>query len=67
MLRLLKRLKAAPGVEDAYPFGEYHHVVMSKNFDQQQLKNYLASDQPDTELASTEPNIEDCFMKLMKN
>jgi ABC-type multidrug transport system ATPase subunit len=67
MLRLLKRLKAAPGVEDAYPFGEYHHVVMSKNFDQQQLKNYLESDQPDTALRIAEPDIEDCFMKLMKN
>ena len=67
MLRLLKRLKAAPDVEDAYPFGEYHHVVMAKNFDRQNLENYLANDQPDTKLTIAEPDIEDCFMKLMKN
>jgi hypothetical protein len=67
MLKLLKRLKSAPGVEDAYPFGEYHHVVMNKNYNPADLERYIVQEQPDVEILRAEPNIEDCFMKLMKN
>ena len=67
MLKLLKRLKTAPGVEDAYPFGEYHHVVLNKNYNRPDLENYIMKDQPEVEIVDAEPNIEDCFMNLMKN
>ena len=67
MLSLLKKLKAAPGVEDAYPFGEYHHVVLDKNFNQNDFQNFISKEQPGVELIAAEPNIEDCFMNLMKN
>ena len=67
MLKLLKRLKTAPGVEDAYPFGEYHHVVLNKNYNRPDLENYIKKDQPEVEIVDAEPNIEDCFMNLMKN
>ena len=67
MLNLLKRLKTAPGVEDAYPFGEYHHVVLNKSHNRPELENYIAAEQPDVEIVSAEPNIEDCFMNLMKD
>jgi ABC-2 type transport system ATP-binding protein len=67
MLKLLKRLKTAPGVEDAYPFGEYHHVVLKKNYNRPDLENYIVKEQPDVQIIAAEPNIEDCFMNLMKN
>jgi ABC-2 type transport system ATP-binding protein len=67
MLKLLKRLKSAPGVEDAYPFGEYHHVVLSKDYNRNELENYVVQEQPDVHILEAEPNIEDCFMNLMKN
>src|SRR6185436_6168456 len=40
MLQLLKVLKNYPGVQDAYPFGEYHHVVMKEQNDTG-FENYL--------------------------
>jgi ABC-type multidrug transport system ATPase subunit len=67
MLNLLRKLKVTAGVEDAYPFGEYHHVVLNKNFDKSELTNYIRKEVPDVELINAEPNIEDCFMNLMKN
>lgn len=60
MLELLQRLKNMPGVEDAYPFGEYHHVVLSQGLTALDLD-------ADTIVKETEPVIEDCFMLLMKN
>ena len=67
MLKLLKRLKSAPGVEDAYPFGEYHHVVLNKDYNRANLESYVIQEQPDVQILEAEPNIEDCFMNLMKN
>ncbi|HUQ66370.1 MAG TPA: ABC transporter ATP-binding protein [Flavitalea sp.] len=67
MLMLLKRLKSAPGVEDAYPFGEYHHVVLRKNYNADEFKRYMEEVEPYTEIIPAQPNIEDCFMNLMKN
>ena len=67
MLSLLKRLKSAPGVEDEYPFGEYHHVVLNKNYDRPELERYIIQEEPSVEITDASPNIEDCFMNLMKN
>lgn len=66
MLELLKRLKAAPQVIDAYPFGEYHHVVMKEKNEEDELKKLIVYQQPDTVMMQVQPNIEDCFMALMK-
>ena len=41
MLHLLNDLKNFDETEDAYPFGEYHHAVMKKDFSEETLKNYL--------------------------
>jgi drug efflux transport system ATP-binding protein len=68
MLPLLNDLKKFDEVEDAYFFGAYHHVVMKKANEESDLKNYLqkyAGD--DLEINAIRPNIEDCFMALMKN
>jgi ABC-2 type transport system ATP-binding protein len=67
MLDLLKRLKLTPGVEDAYPFGEYHHVVISKNYDPSEIRKEIMQYEPTAEVITTDPGIEDCFINLMKN
>ncbi|HYC30456.1 MAG TPA: ABC transporter ATP-binding protein, partial [Chitinophagaceae bacterium] len=67
MLQLLQELKDLPVVEDAYPFGEYHHVVLKANSNEESLREGLRSHGQDAELMPVTPNIEDCFMALMKN
>jgi ABC-2 type transport system ATP-binding protein len=68
MLHLLNDLKKFDGQEDSYPFGEYHHVVMKDKTGENELKNYLQK-QPheNLELKTVQPDIEDCFMELMKS
>jgi len=66
MLQLLRDLKQCNEVEDAYPFGEYHHAVMKKDFRQQELEACL-KDHPGVDIKAIQPDIEDCFMDLMKN
>ena len=65
MLHLLNDLKNFEQVEDAYPFGEYHHAVMRNNFSEESLRKYLQQKNKELELKKTEPDIEDCFMSLM--
>jgi ABC-type multidrug transport system ATPase subunit len=67
MLHLLNDLRAFDETEDAYPFGEYHHAVMKPNFSEEALRNYLLTKNKTLELKKVEPDIEDCFMELMKN
>jgi hypothetical protein len=66
MLRLLNDLKQSGEVEDAYPFGEYHHVVV-KTGRENELNTYLQQSGRQYELKDTQPDIEDCFIALMKN
>ena len=66
MIHLLNDLKNCEYVQDAYPFGEYHHAVM-KSGGKQELTNYLQQSGKQFELKETQPDIEDCFMALMKN
>ncbi|WP_276484549.1 ABC transporter ATP-binding protein [Paraflavitalea pollutisoli] len=68
MLPLLDNLKKAEPVIDAYPFGEFYHAVMQPGYDEAALRNYLGQKgHEDIEIHSIEPDIEDCFMDLMKN
>ena len=66
MLQLLQQLKEFELVEDAYPFGEYHHAVMKRG-GELELKKYLQGIDRDFEMREVEPDIEDSFMALMKN
>lgn len=66
MLPLLKRLKSFEEVADAYPFGEYHHVVLKRG-DEKELRLRLAAAGMEAEVITVSPGIEDCFMALMKN
>jgi len=66
MLQLLRDLKNDDEVLDAYPFGEFHHAVMKKGFNTERLNERLRG-HPGLQLKTTQPDIEDCFMDLMKN
>ena len=68
MLALLNHLKQSGAVADAYPFGEYHHAVMRGSYDVEQLRHYLLQlGHEHVDIQAIEPDIEDCFMDLMKN
>jgi ABC-type multidrug transport system ATPase subunit len=68
MLHLLNELKKFDGQIDSYPFGEYHHVVLKDAGEETELKNYLQhQSHQDLEIKTVIPDIEDCFMELMKN
>jgi ABC-2 type transport system ATP-binding protein len=67
MLGLMHDLAGFDQVEDAYPFGEYYHAVMRKEDQREALKNYLRQrSYEDLEVVPVKPDIEDCFIDLMK-
>jgi ABC-2 type transport system ATP-binding protein len=66
MLHLLNDLKAYEQTEDAYPFGEFHHAVMNTDYNEEALQKYLQPKNENLVMKRTEPDIEDCFMYLMK-
>lgn len=64
MLALLEALKQNALVKDAYPFGEYHHVILKED----RLDDLIHSlGMPDLEIMETSPDIEDCFISLMSH
>jgi len=68
MLPLLQDLLQKDFVDNAYPFGEYHHVVMKNRSGEQMLQRFI-QDRSDEKavLHQTQPDIEDCFIALMKD
>ncbi|MFN0189319.1 MAG: ABC transporter ATP-binding protein, partial [Bacteroidia bacterium] len=67
MFPLLQQLKQTDGIEMAYPFGEYHHIVLQKdNMSLDQIKSQLQGIQ-ELEIKSATPDIEDCFIYAMQN
>jgi ABC-2 type transport system ATP-binding protein len=68
MLHLLNDLKEFNGQQDAYPFGEFHHVVLKNAGEEMVLGEYLKTrSHPSLEIKEVQPDIEDCFIALMKN
>jgi ABC-2 type transport system ATP-binding protein len=68
MFQLLKDVQGYPEVQDCYSFGEYHHAVMKDGYSKEKLKQYLEQKgHKEIEVDEAKPNIEDCFMQLMKN
>ena len=64
MYALLKQLKQQPYVEMAYPFGDYHHVVVEPdNHDAAEQIRALGA----TEVMPCEPSIEDSFIMAMQH
>ena len=68
MLHLLDSLKELPFVDAAYPFGEYHHVVLKNESFNKDLQAFV-NDRSDENalIKAVRPDIEDCFIALMKN
>lgn len=68
MLALLNYMKKYDEAEDCYPFGEYHHAVMKQGYNKEKLDQYLkVGNFRQLEVKPTEPDIEDCFIALMKS
>jgi ABC-type multidrug transport system ATPase subunit len=67
MLKLLNEIKEEPFVQDAYPFGEYHHIVMKDESGSEKLELFMKN-RPEQNVSwkPVEPDIEDCFIALMK-
>lgn len=64
MYQLLHRLKALPSVLLAYPFGEYHHVVMrQEKMSSEEAKQLLGLH--NEEIVAVAADIEDCFIYSM--
>lgn len=69
MFRLMNAIKDDPLVESCYPFGQYHHVVFKTGSNNKTHLEQLArqGNFKDFEVQDIEPDIEDCFMALMKD
>jgi ABC-type multidrug transport system ATPase subunit len=67
MFQLLQDLQAWKETENSYSFGAYHHAVMKKAFNQEKLQQYLwQKGHRQLIIQEVQPNIEDCFLQLMK-
>lgn len=68
MFRLMNAIRDEPSVESCYPFGQYHHVVFKTHENNKEQLEQIAQKGKYTqvEIRSIKPNIEDCFMALMK-
>jgi len=68
MFRLMNAIKEDPSVESCYPFGQHHHVVFKSAENGKEKLGQIAQkgNFSQVEITSIEPNIEDCFMALMK-
>lgn len=69
MYLLLQMLEKNNSVETSRAFGSYVHVTMKEdNISEEQIKNMLLQNGfENSEVKKVEANIEDCFMRLMKN
>lgn len=67
MFPLLERLRQLPQVEDCYTFGAALHAVVSADFDPQSVKRELeAAGLNNVKISPAKGDIEDLFIKLMK-
>ncbi len=68
MYALMNAIKDDASVESCYPFGQYHHVVFkSQENNKERIEQILQKgNYTNVEIRSIKPNIEDCFMALMK-
>jgi ABC-2 type transport system ATP-binding protein len=68
MFHLMNDIKDDPSIESCYPFGQYHHVVFKKDGNNKPILEKIVQkgNYTNVEIDSIKPNIEDCFMALMK-
>ena len=67
MLPLLKELQEKEYVDNVYPFGEFHHVVIKNRTDEEKLQELIKGRNSESAVAhKVKPDIEDCFIALMR-
>jgi ABC-type multidrug transport system ATPase subunit len=66
MLNLLEDLAKQEFVENVYPFGEFHHVVLRNTSTERLLEEYANAHGGVVTAQRVKPDIEDCFIALMK-
>ena len=67
MLPLLNELQQKEFVENVYPFGEFHHVVMKDKSGEELLQQIIQDRKQENAIAEkVQPDIEDCFIALMR-
>jgi len=63
MLPLLNDLQEKDFVENIYPFGEYHHVVLKSEPGAEQLRQFINERRTENAMIEkVQPDIEDCFI-----
>lgn len=68
MIALNFDLKEFAGISSSYIFGEYIHISLKKDIDENMIKRFLKmKGHSDIEISKLQPGIEDCFMELMNN
>ena len=68
MYQLLKDLRQYDKVKTCFTFGETHHITVSNNLTEAELKAFLAEKQhKDIEIHTIQATIEDCYMQLAQN
>ena len=68
MIALNFDLKEFSGISSSYIFGEYVHISLKKDNDENMIKGFLKmKGHSDIEISKLQPGIEDCFMELMNN
>ncbi len=60
ILKVVDTLKHIPEVDAVYPFGEVHHLVLKEGINQIGLPEGIQAKE-------VEPDVEDCFISLMKS
>lgn len=65
MYALLEMARGFEGVTECYPFGEFHHLVVTDAFDEEMFARQM-NHCNDFEMCVAQPTIEDLFIKLMK-
>ena len=68
MIALNFDLKEFSGISSSYIFGEYIHISLKKDNDENMIMEFLKmKGHSDIEISKLQPGIEDCFMELMNN
>ena len=67
MLQLLNDLQRKDFVDNVYPFGEYHHVVMKDKRAEDLLREAVRKEGTNVVAQQVQPDIEDCFIELMRS
>jgi ABC-type multidrug transport system ATPase subunit len=67
MYKLLTAMREYPKTDSCFAFGDCLHLTLKENSNITEVKNYIAKmDFKEVEIREIVPDIEDCFIKLLK-